>query len=360
MGENVTYSAILRSMLDKVPRESDRREGSVIHDMIAPAAMEYARICGKILMFANESFADTASREFLIRRAAERGLSPYPAACAIRLGEFDAEVPIGARFSLNGVNYTVTERVAGGKFLLKCETAGSVGNRDSGGALIPIDYIDGLTSARLTDVIIPGEDEEATEHFRARYFDSFNTQAFGGNVRDYVDKIMAIAGVGGVKIYPAWNGGGTVRAVIIGGDYMPPSKALIDTVQELIDPPPQGAGLGLAPIGHIVTVEGVVPITVDVSFRLTYKNGWNWTAVAPSVTAAVGEYFRELAAEWDGVDRIGDQSASLVVRILRIESRILDTAAGIIDVRDTRLNGVPQNLLLPDDAIPTMGEISDV
>jgi len=360
MGENVTYSAILRSMLDKVPRELDKREGSVIYDALAPAAMEIARAYGRINMYADECYADTASREFLTRRAAERGLTPYSAVCAIRLGEFnaDADVPIGARFSLNGLYYAVIERAADGTYRLRCETAGAIGNRDSG-ALIPVDYINGLTAARLTDVIIPGEDEESTEHFRARYFESYDIKAFGGNVRDYTDKIMSAAGVGGVKIYPAWNGGGTVKAVIIGGDYRPPSAALVGAVQEMIDPPPHGSGLGLTPIGHVVTVSGVVATTVNVSLRITYRNGWNWAAVAPSATAAVNAYFAEMAAEWDGVDWRNDQSDSLVVRTLRIESRILDTVQGIIDVRDTRLNGAAQNLVLHADAIPVLGVISD-
>ena len=55
-------------------------------------------------------------------------------------------------------------------------------------------------------VLVPGEDEEDTELFRQRYLNSLNAQAFGGNQIDYIEKVNAIPGVGGVKVYRAWNG----------------------------------------------------------------------------------------------------------------------------------------------------------
>ena len=41
----------------------------------------------------------------------------------------------------------------------------------------------------ITALLIPGEDEEDTEVFRQRYFNSLNAQAFGGNRIDYIEKV---------------------------------------------------------------------------------------------------------------------------------------------------------------------------
>ena len=61
-----------------------------------------------------------------------------------------------------------------------------------------------------------------------------------------------------MKVYPVWNGGGTVKLVIINSEYQKPSPELVDQVQTIIDPVQnQGMGLGVAPIGHVVTVEEV-------------------------------------------------------------------------------------------------------
>ena len=90
---------------------------------------------------------------------------------------------------------------------LQCESTGEQGNIPFGD-LIPINYIDGLETAKITEVLIPGEDEESVEDLRKRYFNSFDQQAFGGNIADYQQKTNALDGVGACKVYPVWNGGG--------------------------------------------------------------------------------------------------------------------------------------------------------
>mgnify|MGYP000166977145 CR=1 FL=1 len=77
---------------------------------------------------------------------------------------------------------------------MQCETPGVIGNQYLG-SMVPIEYIEGLETAKLTKVLIPGEDREDTEDLRTRYFNSFNAQAFGGNVQDYLEKTNAIPGV---------------------------------------------------------------------------------------------------------------------------------------------------------------------
>jgi uncharacterized phage protein gp47/JayE len=162
MYENITYESILQRMLDRIPNTFDKREGSVIYDALAPAAVELQNMYIQLDVTLNEAFADTASRPYLIKRCAERNIKPYSATYAIRQGEFNIDVPIGSRYSLNKLNYVVTEKISDGIFKLKCETAGNVGNIESGN-LIPIEYIGGLQTAVLTGVLIHGDDEEETE-----------------------------------------------------------------------------------------------------------------------------------------------------------------------------------------------------
>lgn len=72
-----------------------------------------------------------------------------------------------------------------------------------------------------------------------------------------LDWCHAIEGVGGVKVYPVWNGGGTVKIVFSDSKFNVPSKKLIGKVKVLDPVANQQKGYGLAPIGHLVTVEGV-------------------------------------------------------------------------------------------------------
>lgn len=334
MFEHITYEKILQKILEKVPNTVDKREGSIIYDAIAPAAIELQNLYISLDNVLNESFADTASLPYLMRRAAERGLTRYPATNAILKAVSvpqDINIPIGSRFSLNELNYVVTEKVADGEYNVQCETLGDVGNSYLGNT-VPIDYIEGLQTFEITEILIPGEDAEDVEELRKRYFDSISAQAFGGNIADYINKAFSIEGVGGVKVTPIWNGGGTVKLTIMDSAFNVPSEELVNKVQEAIDPTQnQGQGKGLAPIGHVVTVEPAEAVPIKVRANLYFKEGWAWEDVKTNVEKAVDNYFLELSKGWDETN-----DSTLTARASFIEAAILQ-CEGVEDITDTHL-----------------------
>ena len=404
MYEHKTFENILETLLESAKKQDsniDIREGSILYNILAPTAIELANAYIQLDTILNESFADTASREYLIKRAKERGLEIKEETHAIRQGEFNIDVPIGSRFSLNKLNYIVTEKIesetpdnltisetidltkfpegltyqgdtgeweglsinaTNGKFgnnngqwvqcnagtiltfkvgdyanvtviayysannfgihiennvctitctandylstinvtstyvdnkkyKLQCETSGIVGNLDNG-TLIPIDEIEGLNHCELTEILIPAENAEDTEVFRQRYFDSLNSKSFGGNIAEYKEKVNDIDGVGGVKVIRAWNGGGTVKLVIINSDYDTASTVLIDKVQNIVDPTQsKGDGMGIAPIGHVVTVESVSNEIVYINSNITFNNGWTYSNSKSYLEEVINDYF---------------------------------------------------------------------
>jgi uncharacterized phage protein gp47/JayE len=348
MYENMTLEAILKSMLLNVPDTFDKREGSVIYDALAPVAIEIRNMYIDLDNILNQTFADTAAKKYLIRRCKERGIEIEPATKAIRKGVFNIDVPIGSRFSLNVLNYVVTEKISDGEFKLECETPGTAGNKESG-TMIPIDYIEGLETAVLSDILVNGEDEEDVEHLRQRYFESFDSQAFGGNCADYKKKIKALPDVGGVKVYRTPNGGGTVKAVILDSAFSQPTENVVTAVQNAIDPPDShGEGLGIAPIGHSVEVVAVGEFPITVKSKITLYKQYDWDAASGLIQDAVDEYFTELAKEWE---ESGENE--LIVRIAKIESKILETEC-VFDVADTLLNNKDENVYVGKDSIPVL------
>lgn len=353
MFEHKTFDSIMEDMLARIPSTMDKREGSVIWDAIAPAAIELQNVYIHLDTVLNETFADTASLFYLSKRAAERGIIQTKATKAVLQGEFTPdtlEIAIGARFSCDNLNYAVTEKVSAGVYKLTCETVGTEGNAHFG-ALIPIDYIAGLQTAELTELLIPAEDEEDVEHLRERYFNSLASQAYGGNVADYKEKTKQIQGVGGVKVTPVWNGGGTVKLTVINSVFSEPSEALIELVQNEIDPVGHsGQGIGIAPVGHVVTVFGVQSVPVNIETTITYGAGWNWESAKPYIINAIDEYFLELCKTWE-------DNEGLIIRISQLESKIL-SAQGVVDVSGTKLNGASGNVSLAVDEIPVRGSVN--
>lgn len=368
MYSKLTFDEILKRMLARVASKYDKREGSVIWDALAPASVEFMNFYVILQAVIMEMFADTATRNFLIKHCADRGITPKKATQAVVLGKFTpetVEIEIGKRFSHEDFNYYVNEKVSDGLYELTCETYGSEPNGVTG-RLIPIDYVANLETAEIIGISIHGEDDEDTESLRARYFDSLHAESFGGNEKDYIDKITSMDDVGGVKVYSGseWNGGGTVKCVIQNSNYEVPSLSVVEDVQKALDPDGVtldmhddldfgkhvGEGKGLAPIGHFVTVVGVNQTPVNITTNLTYAYGYSWDRVKDNVVNAVKEYFNNLNKNWSNTDAIR-------VRIAQLESRFL-SVEGVVDVQDTTLNGGFDNITLDKDSIVTRGTIN--
>lgn len=391
----VTYREILERMLNRVSDKFDKREGSVIFDTHSPTALELEILYVELNRMIAEGYGDTASREYLILRCKERGIIPYPATYAVLKGTFTPATVdiIGKRFNLGSLNYVVTEKIADGEYRVQCETPGTVGNQYFG-QLIPIEYVEGLETATLTEVLIPGEDEEDTEDLRTRYFNSFDEKAFGGNVRDYIEKTNAIPGVGSTKVTRVWNSdirpadmipneivnewyegiigtvnptvkawleivysaakakkltvGGTVLLTILNSEYGVPTPELIQTVQTAIDPEQNaGEGYGLAPIGHVVTVKPADAVTINVKTTITFDVGYGWNNLQSSIDEAIQAYLLELRKTWA-------DNPYLVVRVSQIETRFL-AISGIVDIGNTRINNKTDNLTLGKYEVPIYG-----
>ena len=353
MYEDQTYEKILERSLERVATDVDKREGSLVMNAIAPVSAEHANIYILLDGIIQNGYADTAIREYLVLRCKERGIIPYGATQAVLKGKFNMEIPLGSRFNLNELNYKAVAFIENVDsffyYQMECETEGTQGNKFFG-SLNSIEYIDKDLEGELVELLIPAEDEEDTEALRERYLNSFNSNPFGGNKQDYKEKTNALDGVGGPVVIPVWNGGGTVKLIIIDSNYNKASDTLVKRVQEEIDPDPQGTGLGIAPIGHTVTVTTVRELSVRVEARLTLNEGYTWSQIKPRAEEALEAYFLEMRKAWE--------NGNLVVRISQIENRLLNLE-GVLDVADTTLNGVSGNLSVETDQLPILGGVSN-
>lgn len=352
----LTYEQLLEQKLNRISNDYNKRPGDLIYTSVAPNSYEIIQMLAALNSYRDLVFGDTAPREELIRIAAERGITINNATFALRRAVFNIDVPIGSRFSIENVNYTVVERISLGQFNLRAETAGEIGNAYFG-QLIPIGDINGLQSAQLTDVLIPGQDEEETEAFRLRFRNSFDASSFGGNRADYKTKVTALEGVGGVRIYRAQYGAGTVGLSIINSQYKAPSSTLIQQVQEAVDPiGQQGEGVGIAPIDHVVTVTGVTNEVINVQATITFESGYNADIVRPLAEEAINSYFQSLGEEWARANTKSEDDTGLIVRISQIELRIL-SLDGVLDIANTTVNGRTGNINLTVDKIPSLGTL---
>ena len=349
MSNLTTYETLLSRNLERIGSGVDIKEGSFLYDAIASCVMELYEAYLQMEELEKRLFADTAYEEYLDKRCAEREIYRKKASPAMRKGFFNTEVPIGSRWGKEELTYIVTKQMQNDVYLLQCKQNGAIGNQYDGN-LINIDAVEGITDAKLGEIVIPGENEETDDALRYRYFSSFEKEAFGGNIKDYQEKIGSIEGVGQVKVYPAWNGGGTVKVRLLDTENNLPSEELIALVQTKVDPlTDTGKGLGLAPIGHSVTIEAPAEVGIAISTHLTLKES-SWEHLEPQVRQVIENYLNELRAKWSETD--------CIVRVSQIEARLLEIE-GVIDVEETTLNGNKRNLYLTSEQVPILLEVTN-
>lgn len=315
MFENKTFENILSDMLSYVSdrnSELDTRDGSIIYTALAPIALELETAYHEMDMILEETFLETASKEFLIKHGNQIGLEINYATNGHFKGEFDVDLEIGSRFNLDKFNYNVIKKLSNPNddnqyyiFELVCETPGEEPNSYLGD-LTPITFVGNLTHAKLTSVLIYGEDEEETEAFRYRLQIHVMEPPVNGNVSQYNEWLDAYDGIGKYKVLPCWNGVNTVKLLILNSNNNAASSELISEVQDYFDPPtsiindtktssdyPQGRGMGngQAPIGSIVTVDTVIEVPVKIVCKVTLNEGYTSPV---GVKEAIDKYLKSI------------------------------------------------------------------
>ena len=381
IGDNLqqyTYEYLMALALSFVPEDRDKRQGSVIYDALAPFCQVLAAGAIQLRNFYTQTYAVTATGEDLDNRVAEQGIKRYAATYAVkRVTLKDASgnpvmVPLGSRFSTvsdtNPINYTITAQyeengvAIAGNYEATCEESGTIGNEYSGN-LINITFIQGLSSAYMSTTLVPARNEETDEELRERYFEAINQKAFGGNIADYRTKVEALPGVGAVQIYPVWDGGGTVKLSIVDPAYGPCSSEFIASIQETMDPEnsrgQRGTGLGIAPIGHKVTVVTPVEVIVNVSATVTLGSGHTVGQVQTPIEEALTDYIQSLREAWADANEMNEYHCDVFVS--RVSSAIINVP-GVANVTGIKLNGANADIALTESGtlqqLPKLGGVT--
>ena len=352
MYEDKTYKSILADAKNDIGDEVIKVEGSLVHNALSALAYEMEKLYIQIDYIIEQSHAGTADIEHLEMIALDRAIIRKAATNAYVKAEFNVAVPIGSRYNLKGYNYRAVEVINDSlhQYKMIVEETGA-GPNSLRGDLIPIDYVEGLESAKVTELLVAGDDEESKESLYKRYLESFTSQSFAGNIAAYKEKFATIQGIGGAKIYPTWKGAGTVKAVLISSDYTAVSDYLIGQIRsEAV--PAKGSGYGWAPIGHDLTIESVKEVVINVNTQITYAAGYSSSNLSEKIKEKIKEYLKDIAKTW----KDGDEHNEAIIYISRLEAVILDVQ-GVLDVNNTALNKSSGNLTLHSDEIPKLGEV---
>jgi uncharacterized phage protein gp47/JayE len=251
---NQTEEAIRQRMLDSLPSDLDKSEGSFIWDAVSPAAIELALAAIWAQEVLRRGFAGTSFGPYLDLRAEEHGISRKPAVKAHGQVKFTGTsgtvVPAGTRVATLADIVTGTPSI---EFATKADVtldesgtaaveieateAGAFGNVPAGAIRIMATPVPGVTSVANLSATFGGQDIEDDASLLARLLQRVRSPSSSGNKADYIRWASEVPGVGGVSVVPVKYGPGTVSVAIIGLDKRPASPELVAAVQDYIAPP---------------------------------------------------------------------------------------------------------------------------
>ena len=361
--EQYHYDNIVKRILSNIPDSMDKRTGSIIFDAIAPCSAELANMYIEIQIFKDQTYVKTAKGQNLDKIGEQYSIPRLVATKSQRIAEFIdsndnlVNIPVGNRFSVPSSNATITYKIiqqtTTGHAIIECEQYGTIGNEYSG-ALLPLFTSNNLKSATIIGTQQPARNDETDDEYSIRIINKLNYKSFGGNIRQYKDYVESISGTSEPKVFPVWNGGGTVKLSILDSQYNAISNEFIAEIKELIDPEEYtGQGVGLAPIGHVVTVVTPTEYVINITGDIVLEDGVTIGSVQSNIEENIENYLYGLRKNW-----VDDNTTYIYIN--RIISAILDVE-GVINVDNVEINDSSDNVELTQDKnnqyIPVLGTV---
>lgn len=356
-----TEEAIRQRMLDRVPPDVDKTEGSYAWDALAPVSMELVFVMLLAKYVVKMSFAQTSSDDYLTMRAEEHGVIRRPAVKATGkvtfTGNAGSTVPEGLLLSTEGaesedtysIQFITTQNITldesgKGESTIEAVKAGLSGNIPAGRIVLVLDERRNIQSVTNAEPTAGGLDEEEDGILRPRYLEKVRRPGTSGNKDDYKQWSKEVPGVTDVHVIPLWAGPGTVKIIVLGPNKLPPDTALVAKVQEYIAPTNEGERK--APIGATVTVEPAeaLPIRVNATILMDSSVSVSLVEIRETFTAALTEYLAGMAFQAN------------VIRYARIGSLLIEQT-GVVDYINLTINDGMANIPIADNQVATVGTV---
>lgn len=270
----MTYEEILDRCLGKVSDDLDKREGSFIYTALAPLCYELANIYFEVENMLELSFVGTAYEQYLDDIGEAFGVYRNEATKNTKRAEIICSSDlVGEKFSVGTYVFVVTEVLSDDVYLIEADDYGEEYNYVTG-SLSSIMNIQNIESAEILENVALASDVESDENLRIKIIERINVKSFGGNISDYKEKAMEVSGVYGACVFTASDmEASNVHLVVSTKENAPASEELISQVYELFNG--SDDELGVAPIGHNVSVSTCEYLDIDISVEIAVSNSFD-------------------------------------------------------------------------------------
>ena len=340
----MSIDTIHNTMLQNIPNEWNKLEGYPVYDITRGFSFALDELDAKIEDVKNKQSVRNLSGSDLEKVIEERtGLTRKTGVKAVGRVKIVSGQGTVLKTDLfateNDIYFQSLEAkdvTAGDYVLVECTEGGLVGNVGTGTITVVPKTITGISQITNDEPTTGGYDTETDESLLERYFDRLRNPVNGVNTNQYIAWANSVAGVGGARCIPIWNGKNTVKVIIIGNDYKPASDNVVKLVQDYIDPNKNGDGTGVATIGAVTTVVSAKTTPIKVTIKGVKFSG-DVNTLKAEIKDTIDRYIRQSAFNTD------------YVSIAKIGALIIDID-GVTDFKELKLNDAHDSISIENDA----------
>ncbi len=340
-----TYENIKGRILNNTDTNLSKIEGSFIHNMISPIAEELAKSYINMEDILKLGFIEDTFYDFLDKRVAEFGVYRKQGTTAkgklIATGQEGTYIPNGTILYSSGLQFVVLNDIvlpSDEKVEIEAIEVGYKYNLEQDSIFTWIDDIEGLEGLTLISDITNGTDIEKDEELLARFKKVVSNPSTSGNIYHYEQWALECEGIGKAKVYPLWNGNGTVKVMVTGSNNKPVNEDLVNICKEHIE--------SEMPIGCELTVTTPTILEVNINASVEIVEGYTIEEVIQEFNIELDKYMKTIDDEL------------IYSKIYGILAKI----EGVNDLIELKLNDDISNISISEDKIINISsvEISEV
>lgn len=194
--------------------------------------------------------------------------------------------------------------------------------------------VDNISNAKE---INNGYNQETDDDLRERYLEKLLHPPKAGNPAHYKLWATEVDGIWNAKVFRTWQGGGTVKVVVIGLNRKAVGPDLIEKVKKHI--------LEEAPIRYEnLTVESATTKKVKVDVKIKLTQNANLIEVKEEIKDRIEKYFYNISFK------------ESIVSYAKVGAEILKVP-GVADYDDLKLNGSMGNVVMKETEVPEIDSL---
>ncbi|HFL2569660.1 TPA: baseplate J/gp47 family protein [Clostridioides difficile] len=339
MYSDQTYEVIKNRTLENINLDIYKGEGSFLNNMVSGNNLELSKIYLELSKMHKMAFIQDTYNQFLDKRVNEFGvyrkLGTESNGEAEFIGEKGTVINNGTVISYRDLLFVVIKDVTigseeGDNSPVQALEVGKKYNLPTNCEFKLVDNISGVTKITNTRSFEGGTDIETDEELKERFYKIQRNQATSGNKAHYEEWALEVDGVYNVKVYPRWDGPGTVKVLIFGENNQAVDSEVIERCKEHIEEE--------MPIGSTLIVLTPNVLDISISAYIKLEAGYTLDFVKESFLESINSYLININKEI----------------IYTKVSAILASVEGLHDFSNLLLNNKAENIVFEEDKVPSV------